>query len=452
MINNVKVLRRLKNIFAICTLIGLLTGTAAWVQAQSGSTLRINKATGTVGTGNPCPAPRSSAVYSTIQAAIACAQNGDTLEIAAGTYNEVVLVNKNLTINGASAATSIINAGGAGNTLTVANGIAVKLTNLTITGGNANFGGGVFTNAGNIEIRNSVIKDNIATTAGGGIFTRAGTITLINSTLSNNQPAGEGGGIFTRAGTVTIQNSTISGHVVNGQGGGVRTTAGTINMTNTTVSGNTANVGGGIESDAGTITLGNVTVANNNSGIVSTQATVNIGNTVLASNNNIPCTGVMTSSGHNVIAPLSSNCTLAGVTTGNVTGVDPKLGLLKANGGLTQTQALLDGSPALDAGSGCAATDQRGAARPQGSGCDVGAYEGIRGDCNADILVDAGDISALTLEIFDGDGNTAANVPNSTFAGDSVGCNPNKDSTVDAGDLSCTTLLIFNSQATCIVP
>jgi hypothetical protein len=60
-----------------------------------------------------------------------------------------------------------------------------------------------------------------------------------------------------------------------------------------------------------------------------------------------------------------------------------------------------------------------------------------------DNLVDAGDISALTLEIFDGDGNTPVDVGNGTFVGHSVGCNANEDAVVDAGDVSCTTLLIF---------
>ena len=52
---------------------------------------------------------------------------------------------------------------------------------------------------------------------------------------------------------------------------------------------------------------------------------------------------------------------------------------LAANGGPTQTHALLPGSPAIDAGgtsaNGCPATDQRGFPRPQGGACDIGAFE-----------------------------------------------------------------------------
>lgn len=54
--------------------------------------------------------------------------------------------------------------------------------------------------------------------------------------------------------------------------------------------------------------------------------------------------------------------------------LDPLLGPLADNGGVNQTMALLDGSPAIDQGvAGCPATDQRGANRV--GPCDIGAYE-----------------------------------------------------------------------------
>jgi len=54
---------------------------------------------------------------------------------------------------------------------------------------------------------------------------------------------------------------------------------------------------------------------------------------------------------------------------------DPMLGTLTDNGGLTNTMALGNGSSAIDAAGFCIATDQRGVSRPQGAGCDIGAYE-----------------------------------------------------------------------------
>ncbi len=52
---------------------------------------------------------------------------------------------------------------------------------------------------------------------------------------------------------------------------------------------------------------------------------------------------------------------------------------LKNNGGPTRTHALKPASPAVNAvpssDPACTGTDQRGVARPQGSDCDIGAFE-----------------------------------------------------------------------------
>ena len=98
------------------------------------------------------------------------------------------------------------------------------------------------------------------------------------------------------------------------------------------------------------------------------------------------CYGFLNSSGYNLIE-TTSNCTISGLSgtlAGNVIGQDPHLGPLQDNGGPAQTQALLAGSPAIDAGdpSGCTdffgallTTDQRGFVRPVNGLCDMGAYE-----------------------------------------------------------------------------
>jgi hypothetical protein len=76
------------------------------------------------------------------------------------------------------------------------------------------------------------------------------------------------------------------------------------------------------------------------------------------------------SGGYNLVEDGSSACLPA------LTG-DPLLGPLADNGGSTLTMALLPGSPAIDTGvdAQCPSSDQRGTTRPQGSHCDIGAYE-----------------------------------------------------------------------------
>jgi hypothetical protein len=70
------------------------------------------------------------------------------------------------------------------------------------------------------------------------------------------------------------------------------------------------------------------------------------------------------------------------------------------------------------------------------------------GDCNHDDKVDAGDITALGLEVFDEDGNVPRTVPGGTFLGNPTGCNANQDTLVDAGDVMCTVRIAFGDDCT----
>lgn len=76
----------------------------------------------------------------------------------------------------------------------------------------------------------------------------------------------------------------------------------------------------------------------------------------------------------------------------------------------------------------------------------------LAGDCNGDGSVGASDLSACTLEAFDGDGNFWLDTPGGTFPGNPAGCDANEDTIVDAGDLSCKVLILFNGQGACNTP
>jgi Leucine-rich repeat (LRR) protein/subtilisin family serine protease len=79
----------------------------------------------------------------------------------------------------------------------------------------------------------------------------------------------------------------------------------------------------------------------------------------------------------------------------------------------------------------------------------IGRTPTAEGDCNGDTTVDAGDLSALTLEIFDGDGADPANTYDGDFTGSRTGCDANDDETIDAGDLSCAVLIAFEGPGAC---
>ena len=70
--------------------------------------------------------------------------------------------------------------------------------------------------------------------------------------------------------------------------------------------------------------------------------------------------------------PAGSDC-----SGGNIIEADPLLGPLQDNGGFTRTQLIGLAGSALDTGSDadCPAKDQRGAERPRGEHCDIGAVE-----------------------------------------------------------------------------
>ena len=130
--------------------------------------------------------------------------------------------------------------------------------------------------------------------------------------------------------------------------------------------------------------------------------TIVAGNTALAGPD---VHGTVNSGGYNLIGDGTDSSGFSG--TGDQVGtalalIDPRLGPLADNGGPTRTHALRPGSPALDAipAEDCAvATDQRGIARPRGSGCDIGAFEAqfdlLRGDADGDGDIDLADLLAI---------------------------------------------------------
>src|SRR5262245_14986305 len=281
-------------------------------------------------------------------------------------------------------------------------------------------GGGIFVGSGiglgsapaTLVANDSTVSDNQAGDAGGGINTGASNvagkplITVARSTIAGNVAMmQDGGGIRMGRGTLIVSDSTISGNSAANLGGGVVFfDAGLGHLfTNVTISGNQAARGGGLDffptvNGTPVPSLDNCTIAGNVAhGVAGStpasgggvEANLSIANSIIAANvsdlnQGADCAGTLTSGGYNLIEN-TQNCTIMGNTTGDVTGADPMLGPLADNGGSTETRALLAGSPAIDAGSpappasgdgACGATDQRGAPRPVGPRCDIGAFEG----------------------------------------------------------------------------
>lgn len=294
-----------------------------------------------------------------------------------------------LTINGAGAATTIIDGGALDRVFQVlGNATLFAVNDVTIRNGLVTgSGGGILSSStDSLRLTNCVVTGNKSSGQGGGIF--SSRVTLVGTTVSGNQSTGDqGGGIFLFNLSSTITSSTISGNTAADDGGGIYLN-GSINVnapalltiSNSTISNNTNNAGSGggmfILSFA-TVTITSSTIAGNDSvsnpggGISNVGASVTLKNTIIANNANGNCANTAITDG-------GTNMQFPGTTCGaTITSADPLLQVLANNGGPTQTRALGPGSPAINAASGCPppATDQRGNTRPQGSACEIGAFE-----------------------------------------------------------------------------
>lgn len=270
----------------------------------------------------------------------------------------------------------------------------LTLTNSTLQGNTAAFGGGLEASEGSIvTVQNTQFLANQASDRGGAIQNDDFAQMMIDqSTIDGNSAPNGAGGIF-NYGDLSVTNTTISNNQTSGSGGGVFSdikpgiplSSGTTNLSNVTISGNQANEGGGVQSNQGNTTIASTTIANNTAtnqagGINQNGATIVVGNTIIATNtapNASDVSGQFTDQGNNLIGNNDgsngfTNSTLIGSSTAPI---DPLLAPLGNYGGITQTQTLLPGSPALDTGnsSTAPANDQRGVGRI--GNADIGAIE-----------------------------------------------------------------------------
>lgn len=261
-----------------------------------------------------------------LQPAITAASPGDTLQVR-GTCTGNFTIHKDLTLVGLGNA--VLDGNRTGTTMTI--GFAqVQLTNLTITGGDSLYGGGIFNHSGStltldrstvrdntsfhaggignsatLTLRNSTVRNNVASHLAGGIDSVGSALTLINSTVSGNTANGDvGGGIRHQNGTLTLNTSTVRDNTSAGDGGGIYNIGGngfgTVTLNNSTVRDNTAgNQGGGIYNEGGAATLNNTRVERNTAsggpgsggGIYNDGGTATLSNTRVRNNHPDNCAG-----------------------------------------------------------------------------------------------------------------------------------------------------------------
>jgi hypothetical protein len=304
----------------------------------------------------------SASPCATVSYALTQAGSGDTIEVS-GTIVDHPSVSITVTIEQEpGGAPAVLDGGGTAQNVVFMTSTA-NLTLDQVTVEDSNGGGGILDESGTLSVVDSTIADNTSGTAGsspglgGGIDMDGGTLNVEQSTFADNTAIsvtglgpGFGGAILVDNAAATITDSTF---VDNSSQGGL---------------------GDGIEFDNGSKTR-----------VLAGDILGHVGAPVAGAHQ---CSGdTPTDAGYNVSDDSSCGFTGTGSVNDSAT-LDSFLSPLAANGGPTQTVALLPGSgatpdpaqaviPASFVAPGqstpvCSQPDQRGQSR--GVPCDMGAY------------------------------------------------------------------------------
>ena len=180
-----------------------------------------------------------------------------------------------LTIEGKTGATTDkLDGDSGGSVLKIASAVPVTLKNLTVTGGSAECGGGLYLDGANLTLSDgAVITGNTATINGGGVYSENttlavnGTAIITGNTVQDNGSGYGGGGIYVKDGTFTLSGGTISTNTAGLRGGGVMLhTGATMTFSDGLITKNSAgSYGAGILVDTGStgLTMTGGTVSEN---------------------------------------------------------------------------------------------------------------------------------------------------------------------------------------------
>ncbi len=244
------------------------------------------------------------------------------------------------------------------------------LDGFTITAGYAigpnplDKGAGMYNQENNPTIRNVEFRGNYSDDFAGGMYNDCSDPILINVTFNDNKAQNYGGGMANRfSSNPSLVNVTFFKNSSFWNGGGMLNDDNSNpTLTNTTFIGNSSGTGGGIHNDNSAPNIYNSIIWGN---VASIGAQINNSSSTTTISDSVIQDG----------CPDGSTCS-------NIISTDPLLGSIGLNGGNTLTLPLLTGSSAIDAlvtgTNGCGTTittDQRGMSRPQGTACDIGAFE-----------------------------------------------------------------------------
>ena len=167
-------------------------------------------------TGNDANPGSASQPFRTVARGIAVAVNGDTVQVAAGTYAENLAMDEDLVLQGAGAGQSIIDGSGAGPCLVLQNVPAtVRVSGFTFRNGIL----GVVSSGGSPTIADCAFTGNLSggQQISGAFQMNGGSPTVLRCTFADNSVSGIGGG----SGALTARECSFTNNVGQVFGGGV---------------------------------------------------------------------------------------------------------------------------------------------------------------------------------------------------------------------------------------
>lgn len=182
--------------------------------------------------------PDGSCDFTDPVAAVAAAADGDVVEIAAGTYllqGQISVYGPSVEIRGAVDRTgrpaTVLDGQGLGAVLgaVLLPSATLRVGNVVITHGAADYGGGIFLRDGATVFENCLITGNHANIQGGGLFMNGGgTVTFVGCEISGNtaahpsfQTLGQGGAGWIAEGVATLVDSKVRGNSAQHTGGAI---------------------------------------------------------------------------------------------------------------------------------------------------------------------------------------------------------------------------------------
>ncbi|OQB42712.1 MAG: putative outer membrane protein pmp6 precursor [Candidatus Hydrogenedentes bacterium ADurb.Bin179] len=258
-------------------------------------------------------------------------------------------------------------------------------------------GGGMSNNKAVPVLNRCIFVQNVAATDfGGGMYNISASPRIEGCVFSGNQ-AFRGGGMYNLVSSPQVTNSRFAGNRADSSGGGLEDNLATTSLTNSIFAGNTSGFGGALLiGGSSTSSLINCTVAGNaatfeGGGLYNSNSTPVFGNSIFWDNTAPVGASIHTPDATRPV--ITYSCVQGGYTGAGNLDADPLFAGVPPYGSL-QLQV---GSPCLDTGTsvGAPAEDYLERPRPQGTGVDMGAYEGS---------LDAGDIVTLTLAVRPEDG------------------------------------------------